>query len=185
MIGGKCLNDAIRRKSKALDEHGAEEILRKGEWGTLAVIDENGAPYAVPVNFVWDGGGAVYIHGALKGRKMDCIRSNPRACFSIVHGARLKPGKVTLTEEYSSVTLRCTAEEVTDEEGKLKALMALIGKYLPELLHESPEALDALPDCMKSREAYLVRGADYVKKAAAGTAVVRLSIDSWSAKHGS
>ena len=45
----------IRRKDRILDEKSAIALLEKGEYGVLSMVDGDSS-YAVPVNFVFDGG---------------------------------------------------------------------------------------------------------------------------------
>jgi nitroimidazol reductase NimA-like FMN-containing flavoprotein (pyridoxamine 5'-phosphate oxidase superfamily) len=58
-----------------------EEILKEEDLGYLglAVKDE---PYVIPVNYVYEPGRVIF-HCALEGKKLEYIRSNPRACFTV------------------------------------------------------------------------------------------------------
>ena len=159
MKDAKCLNPTMRRQDRTVDGERACEVLRQAEWGTLALIEEDGAPYAVPVNFVWDGADAIYIHGALEGHRLDCLRRDGRACFNVAANCVLNPGK--FTESFDSVTLRGRAEIIEGGEA-LEALRGFIRKYSPD---------------------FLERGMVYAQKAAPKTTVVKLAIESWSAKH--
>ncbi len=159
MLKAECVNATMRRQDRVMEEERAEEILRTAEWGTLALVEEDGAPYAVPVNFAWDGADAIYIHGAKEGHKLECLRRDPRACFNVAANCVLKPGK--FTESFDSVTIRGHAQEADDEE-RLEALRGFIRKYSPD---------------------FMERGMTYTEKAARKTSIIRLSIESWSAKH--
>ena len=57
----------MRRKEKQLGKEMVEDILKKGEYGTLATIGENGYPYALPLSYDYFDG-KIYFHGALKER---------------------------------------------------------------------------------------------------------------------
>jgi len=47
----------------------------------FAVDDE---PYIVPLSHGYDAdAGALYLHTAAEGRKIDCIEANPRVCFEV------------------------------------------------------------------------------------------------------
>ncbi|MGN0908173.1 MAG: pyridoxamine 5'-phosphate oxidase family protein, partial [Succinivibrio sp.] len=159
MKNATCLNDTMRRSDRAMDEEGASALLKSGEYGTLGMIEEGGAPYLVQVNYVWDGGNAIYIHSATAGRKVDCLRREGRVCFSITGGNRVLSSR--FSEAYESVLLRGTAHEVADGEEKLKALRMLIDKYSPSF-----------------RE----RGYSYAQKAGPKTLVFRIDVALWSAK---
>lgn len=90
---------------------------------TLGLLDE-GAPYVVPVNFdyKWEQDRfTFYFHCATEGKKLDCLRANPRVAlnccrFADYHGGDETPphGK---KEDYVSVSAVGRARELEGEEG--------------------------------------------------------------------
>ena len=64
----------MRRIRQQLTEEENEQILRRGSSGVLAVLGDGGWPYTVPMNYVWLNG-AVYLHCAFAGHKLDAIRN--------------------------------------------------------------------------------------------------------------
>ena len=58
-----------------------EAFLREGVLGYLGLSDE-GQPYVVPLNYAYEEG-RILFHCALTGYKLDCIRANPKVCFSV------------------------------------------------------------------------------------------------------
>ena len=48
----KYNNDDVRRRDRLLSEQRATELIRIAEYGVLSMIDEDGQPYAIPVNHV-------------------------------------------------------------------------------------------------------------------------------------
>ena len=66
------MSRSMRRARLALDERECEEILKRGEYGVLAVQGDEGYPYAVPLNYVFVDG-AIYFHSAKEGHKIDAI----------------------------------------------------------------------------------------------------------------
>ena len=46
----------MRRKRQQLSEEGSIEILQKATAGTLALLGDNGYPYAVPISYVYTDG---------------------------------------------------------------------------------------------------------------------------------
>ena len=66
----KYNNDDVRRRDRLLSEQRATELIRIAEYGVLSMIDEDGLPYAIPVNHVWDGEDSLYIHCAPEGKKL-------------------------------------------------------------------------------------------------------------------
>ena len=57
----KCVNDEIRRQDRVLNKEEALDLLAQTEYGILSMIDENGLPYGIPVNHVWDKQNSIYI----------------------------------------------------------------------------------------------------------------------------
>ena len=104
----KYNNDDVRRRDRLLPEQRATELIRIAEYGVLSMIDENGLPYAIPVNHVWDGEDCIYIHCAPEGKKLRAIAKNPNVCLCIVGDVNLLPSK--FTTEYESVVIRGLAQ---------------------------------------------------------------------------
>ena len=46
----------MRRKRQQLSEAESVDILQKATSGTLALLGDNGYPYAVPISYVYQGG---------------------------------------------------------------------------------------------------------------------------------
>lgn len=65
---------------KPLQEAEANELLNTRKIGRLGCVD-NGEPYVVPINYVFEGGN-IYSH-SLPGRKIDALRAHPRACLQV------------------------------------------------------------------------------------------------------
>ena len=94
----------------------------------LAVNDE---PYVVPMNYGYtkeDGKLVMYLHSAVRGKKLDMIRANPKVFFEI--DCDLTPFEGELPCQYglsySSVMGKGTARIVEDVEEKKKAMSILM-----------------------------------------------------------
>ena len=123
-------NTTVRRQDRLLDEERAVELLRTVEWGVLSMVDEQSAPYGIPVNYVWDGKRSIYIHCAPEGRKLCCLDHEARVSFTVVGRVNLLPSK--FTTEYESVVLTGTAVRHLDESERCHALELLLGKLSPD-----------------------------------------------------
>ncbi len=122
-------NAKVRRQDRLLDEQRARELLTNCEFGVLSMIATNGLPYAVPINFVWNGENSIYVHCALEGKKIDALSKNPTVSFCIVGRVNLLPSK--FTTEYESVMMQGKAElDISDIE-KNKAIGLLLKKLSP------------------------------------------------------
>lgn len=152
-------NSKVRRQDRLLDEARAREILASAQYGYMSMIDLDGKPYGVPVNFVWDGEDAIYIHCAPEGKKIDILECHDRVSFCVVGNINLLPGQ--FTTEYESIILDCEVTIPTYDEERLHALELIIKKF-------SPQHFDT--------------GMRYAHKSLPRTCIVRLDILSWSAK---
>ena len=125
----KYINETIRRRDRLLDEERAIQLLQTAEYGILSMIDEDGMPYAIPVNHVWNGRDSIYIHCAPEGKKLRAIAHCPNVTFCIVGRVNLLPGK--FTTEYESVLFFGRAHTSLPEEERMNALHLLIDKLSP------------------------------------------------------
>ena len=94
----------------------------------LSVGDE---PYVVPMNYGYvmeEGKLTLYLHSAVKGRKLDMMKANPKVFFSIDCDRMPFEGRVPCQYGlvYSSIMGRGTATTVEDVEEKKQAMTLLM-----------------------------------------------------------
>ena len=82
----------MRRYKQALTEDECAEILRRERRGVLATLGDDGYPYAVPLNFVYEDG-KIYFHCAAEGHKIDAIRRCDKASFCVTEQGERAPGE--------------------------------------------------------------------------------------------
>jgi nitroimidazol reductase NimA-like FMN-containing flavoprotein (pyridoxamine 5'-phosphate oxidase superfamily) len=63
-----------------LSDGEARDLIAGGKIGRLGCVD-NGEPYVVPINYVFEDG-SIYSH-SLPGRKIEALRAHPRACLQV------------------------------------------------------------------------------------------------------
>lgn len=151
----------MRRTDREItDQTWMETVLHDAVYLTFALCD-GGEPYAVPMNFVYDGG-ALYVHSAREGRKIDILGKNPSVGFSVVVGAELTSDEVPCQWDmrYRSVNGAGTAEAVEEPAKKARALNLLMAKYSGRGDHV------------------------FTEKQLAGVAVFRIGIDALTGKRG-
>ena len=148
---------SMRRVDRQMAETEAKELLGQGEYGILALIDEDGRPYGVPLNYVY-ANDAVYVHCALQGKKLNAIAANPQACFTVVGHNQVLPDK--FATNYESVMVFGPAA-IVDAAEKEFALEAIIQRYSAD---------------------FLEAGHAYIEKFRAATQVVKISIEHISGK---
>ena len=119
-----------KRERQVTDPQQILEILDKGQVLHMG-LSVNDEPYVVPMNYGYrmeDGKLTLYLHSAVKGKKLDMIRANPKVFFAIdcdrMPFQGDKPCQYGLV--YSSVMGRGTAVIVEDVEEKKRAMTALM-----------------------------------------------------------
>lgn len=118
----------MRRFKQELSDVESRRILTVGKYAVWAVDGDDNYPYAVPINYVYDGK-AIYVHCAPQGHKIDSIVRNPRCSMCIVEKDDVVPAE--FTSYFRSVIVFGRAEIVEDETVRLEALRLLCDKYSP------------------------------------------------------
>lgn len=116
----------LRRKKQALPRERCMQILRDGEYGVLALLGEEGYPYALPLNYVLEGE-SLYFHSAKEGHKLDAVKGCDKASFCVVSRADIVPEEYTTYFESVIVFGRM---RVLGEEEKRAAIRRLSDKYV-------------------------------------------------------
>ncbi|MDL2316724.1 pyridoxamine 5'-phosphate oxidase family protein [Desulfovibrio sp. OttesenSCG-928-A18] len=129
----------MRRKERRLSPEEAMGVLERGEYGVLALNAEQGFPYAVPLSYVLMNG-ALYFHSAMDGRKSRALALDRRVCFTVV-GAVAPVFDKDFSTYYESAMVFGRATLVRDAEEKLRSLMALAEKYLPEHMDKAEASI--------------------------------------------
>lgn len=74
----------IRKKKNEIDIESAKTLLQSSRRGILAVNGDNGYPYAIPVNYIYDNDAQrIYFHGARAGHKVDALCACDKVCFTV------------------------------------------------------------------------------------------------------
>ena len=119
---------AMRRKRQQLTEEKSIGILQKSTAGTLALLGDNGYPYAVPISYVY-ADGKLYFHSALSGHKIDAIRNCDKASFCVIDKDDVQPEKYTTY--FRSVIAFGRIHIIEDEQEKLATARLLGDRYNP------------------------------------------------------
>ena len=118
----------LRRFKQAASEEECLSLLRSAPRGILSVIGENGYPYGLPINFIYQDG-KVYFHCAKEGHKLDAIRARDKVCFTILSEPVRNEGEWWYC--ISSVIVFGRIGEVTDRSKAEAILRSLAAKYFP------------------------------------------------------
>jgi uncharacterized protein len=109
-----------------------EAIIGKCQVCHVAMIDHDGKPYVIPMNFGYDDG-VIYFHSSRKGKKMDILQNHIHVCvaFNTDHELRYQNEDVacSYSMKYRSVLAYGDVEFIEDPDQKLKALSQVMRKY--------------------------------------------------------
>ena len=119
-----------KRETQVIDENQIRNILDTAKVLNLGLAVDN-LPYVVPMNYGYtmeQGKLVLYLHSAVKGNKLDMIRTNPNVYFSMDCDHKPfegeKPCQYGLA--YAALMGRGTVTIVEDVEEKKKAMSILM-----------------------------------------------------------
>lgn len=124
------MNGLTRREREVTDLNEIIKILDKAKVVHIGMVDD-GEAYVVPMNYGYtmeEGKLTLWLHGALKGRKIDVLRKNPRVFFELDCDITPFEGDVACRYgiTYASVMGRGTAVITEDVEEKKYGLSVLM-----------------------------------------------------------
>lgn len=119
----------MRRQRQQLSAAETEALLREGKSGVLGVVGDDGYPYTVPVNYVYEAG-KLYFHCARAGHKLDAIRRCEKVSFCVV--ARDEVVSEELTTHFRSVIVFGRARVLESDEEIFRAAERLGLKFNPD-----------------------------------------------------
>ena len=119
-----------KRERQVTDPEQLLHILDTGKVVHLG-LSVNDEPYVVPMNYGYtmeDGKLTLYLHSAVRGKKLDMIRANSKVFFEIDCDRMPFEGRVPCQYGmvYSSIMGRGTATLVEDAEAKKQAMTILM-----------------------------------------------------------
>jgi nitroimidazol reductase NimA-like FMN-containing flavoprotein (pyridoxamine 5'-phosphate oxidase superfamily) len=119
-----------KRERQVTDPAKIRDILDRAKVLHLGLAVDN-EPYVVPMNYGYTYENeklVIFLHSALRGKKLDMIRQNPRVFFEIDCDQQsfegVKPCQYGMV--YSSIMGRGTATLVEDPEAKMQAMTILM-----------------------------------------------------------
>lgn len=120
----------IRKRKQRLPDCESIQILSENTTAVLGVLGDDGYPYTVPVNYVYEDG-KIFLHGAKAGHKLDSIKKCPKVSLCVIAEDKVIPEK--LTTQFKSVILFGKARILEKEDEINFALKQLGLKYNPNL----------------------------------------------------
>ncbi len=119
----------MRRFKQALSAEECIAVLERGTSGVLAVLGDDGYPYAVPLSYAYHDS-KLYFHCAKIGHKLDAIERDDKASFCVVDKDDVVPED--LTSLFRSVVAFGRVRVLTDDDEKMRALELLAERYWPD-----------------------------------------------------
>ena len=132
----------VRKKANEISVEEAKKLLRESRRGVLAVNGDDGYPYAVPINYLYDEETQVIIfHGSKVGHKVDALKRSDKVCFTVYGNETIKDEAWAPYMQSAVVFGRCRLPEYGEESMALLKRFAM--KYYPEESMVDAEIADA------------------------------------------
>ena len=125
---GTSMYRPMRRIKQQLSQEECEQVLTSERRGVLSVHVEDGYPYGVPMDYLYEQG-KIYFHGAKVGHKIDAIKADNRVSFTVFDQGVPVEGKVGPNVRSVIVFGRISLLETTPE--TLEIARRLGEKYDP------------------------------------------------------
>ena len=120
----------IRKKKNELDKNAARNLLQYSRRGVLSVNGDDGYPYAIPVNYIYDREvEKIYFHGARAGHKVDALQACDKVCFTVYGNETIKEESWAPFMQSTVVFGRCHLIEAGEKATALLKQFAM--KYYP------------------------------------------------------
>lgn len=121
----------IRKKKNEISAEAAKTLLCHARRGVLAVQGDDGYPYAIPVNYLYDESARkIYFHGARAGHKVDALRACDKVCFTVLSDEIIRDEPWAPYMQSAVVFGRCRLLESGPE--ALALIKRLAMKYYPD-----------------------------------------------------
>ena len=133
----------MRRTDKEKDSDWALAVFDKAPYITVGMVTTDGQPYSVPLSLGRKDEKTFYFHCASEGKKIDCIKANPKVFLSAVTKCAPKFEEETqnFTTLYNSAMANGIAEIVEDRPEKTEALRLICERFLPRHMDKFDAAI--------------------------------------------
>ena len=125
-----------------------ESIIKKCTICNMAMVDQEGKPYVLPMNFGY-ASDYIYLHSARTGRKIDILQNNPEVCISFSADEELRWVNEDVAcswgMKYRSVLAYGKVEFIDDYDKKEEALKIIMSNYSDrEFTFNAPAVKDVM-----------------------------------------
>lgn len=130
----------MRRFKQLLSNEAAVEILERNTAGTLALLGDEGYPYAVPMSYVYNER-KIYFHSAKTGHKIDAIKNYEKASFCVIDKDQIVPEAYTT---YFRSVIAFGKIRLVEGEMEIRNFATLLAmKYSADFAEGIPEEIDS------------------------------------------
>ena len=109
-----------------------DKIIRKNTICYVGLIDQEGLPYVIPMNFGYQGD-TIYLHSGPESGSVEALKKNPAVCITFSHGHELIYQHQEVACSYrmksSSVICRGKVDFECDYQKKVEALNIIMAQY--------------------------------------------------------
>jgi nitroimidazol reductase NimA-like FMN-containing flavoprotein (pyridoxamine 5'-phosphate oxidase superfamily) len=129
----------IRKKKNEISTDAAKALLRSSRRGVLAVNGDDGYPYAIPINYLYDEENEkIIFHGAKAGHKVDALKKNDKICFTVFGNEAVK--EEAWAPFLQSVVVFGRCHLVESQEDAIALVKKFAAKYYPNMDMVNEEA---------------------------------------------
>ena len=131
----------MRLKENMTTHEEAVAMFKEATNGVLAVMGDEGYPYAVPVSFVYEDG-KIYFHSTSStSHKIDSIVKNPRVSFCVVLQDQIVPQEFNTL--YRSAIAFGKARILSEADDIKHGIMCILNKYSKDYIDSGLAYRDA------------------------------------------
>lgn len=150
----------MRRKDREMSREFGISVIDKSPFGVLAVLDQEGKPYTVPLSIVREQD-KLYFHSAKAGKKVDLLKDGSPVSISFVaydkvpnmysreevmqvieEGAYRAAASKIYTTEFASAHVEGRVYRVEDQAEAAKALQLVCNKFTPDISDLAPAVIE-------------------------------------------
>jgi len=122
-----------------------DALIRSCQYCTVAMTDESGTPYAIPMNFGYENN-TIYLHSAKDGRSIRALEKNPNVCIVFSTNMKLVYQNVEVACSYGAqvASVVCEGKVVFEDDfdEKVRALNIIMKQYSDRTFTYSTPAIN-------------------------------------------
>ena len=122
---------AMRRAKREISLEETKQLLRESRRGVLAMNGDDGYPYAIPINYLYDEARQqILFHSAREGQKAEALERCNKVCFTVYGNERILKEAWAPYVQSAVVFGKC---RIIEDAAQKKALLKRFAmKYFPE-----------------------------------------------------